>query len=110
MKSILLTLDSSRTYTEPEINECIRAWNARVAPAIETDHVTLRRLLVDHGHLERRADGGTYQVGFPPSPLAFHLEVDDLDVVSTVAAYREAHPPNSRARRQKDCRSPGGTR
>ena len=99
MKSILLTLDSSRTYTEPEINERIRAWNAQVAPAIETDHVTLRRLLVDHGHLERRADGGTYQVGFPPSPLAFDLEVEDLDVVSTVAAYREAHPPDSRARR-----------
>ena len=101
MKSILLTLDSGRTYTEPEINERIRAWNAQVAPAIETDHVTLRRLLVDHGHLERRADGGTYQVGFPPSPLAFDLEVEDLDVVSTVAAYREAHPPSSRARRPK---------
>ena len=61
--------------------------------------MTVRRLLVDHGHLERRADGGTYQVGFPPSPLAFDLEVEDLDVVSTVAAYREAHPPDSRARK-----------
>ena len=101
MKSFLLTLDSSRTYTEPEINERIIAWNVQVAPAIETDYVTLRRLLVDHGHLERRADGGTYQVGFPPSPLAFDLEVDDLDVVATIAAYREAHPPGFRSQRQK---------
>ncbi len=89
MKSILLTLDSARAYTEPEINEQLVAWNRRVAPAIQTDHVTLRRLLVDWGHLERTADGRSYRVGFPPGGVLFELEVEDVDVCATVAAYQE---------------------
>jgi hypothetical protein len=43
MKSITLLLDSDRTYGEPEINELLQAWKREVAPAIATDHVTLRR-------------------------------------------------------------------
>ncbi len=88
-KSILLLLDSGRTYSEREINELLRSWNREVAPSIETDHVTLRRLLVDYGHLERTADGRSYRVGFPAGAVAFDLEVYDVDVRATVAAYRE---------------------
>ena len=43
MKSMLMLLDSARTYTEPEINAAIQGWRSEVAPAIRTDHVTLRR-------------------------------------------------------------------
>jgi hypothetical protein len=89
VQSILLTLDSSRAYSEREINQALRAWKRDVAPAIETDHVTLRRLLVDLGRLERTADGRRYQVGFPPGAVAFDLGVYDLDLRATVAAYRE---------------------
>jgi hypothetical protein len=89
MKSILMLMDSGRTYREPEVNSLLQAWNRDVAPAIKTDHVTVRRLLVDHGHLERTADGRTYRVGFPAHPVAFDLEVDDVDVRATIAAYRE---------------------
>jgi hypothetical protein len=88
-KSIRLLLDSARSYTESEINAELRAWNRDVAPAIETDHVTLRRLLVDYGHLERTADGRAYRIGFPARPSAFALDVDDIDVRATIAAYRE---------------------
>jgi len=59
-----------------------------VAPALETDHVTLRRMLVDYGHLERTADGRAYRVAFPARPTAFALDVDEIDVRATVAAYR----------------------
>jgi hypothetical protein len=88
VQSFLLTLDSSRAYTEREINAALRAWKRDVAPAIETDHVTLRRLLVDLGRLERTADGGRYRVGFPPGAVAFDLDVYDVDLRATVAAYR----------------------
>jgi len=88
-KSIRLLLDSGRSYSEPEINEQLRGWKSDVAPAIDTDHVTLRRLLIDYGHLERRADGTSYRVGFPARPSAFALDVDDIDVRATIAAYRE---------------------
>jgi hypothetical protein len=89
VKSIRLLLDSGRSYTEREINARLQAWKRDVAPAIETDHVTLRRLLVDYGHLERTPDGRAYRVGFPSRPFAFALDVDDVDVRATVTAYRE---------------------
>ena len=88
IKSIRLLLDSGRSYTEPEINERLQMWQSEVAPAIETDHVTLRRLLIDYGHLERTADGRAYRVGFPARPSAFALVVDEIDVRATIAAYR----------------------
>ncbi len=102
MKSILLTLDSGRSYSEAEINELLREWNTDVAPAIQTDYVTLRRLLIDWGHLERTADGRAYRVGFPPGPVAFALEVEDVDVKSTIAAFlAQPRPPRDASRRSK---------
>ena len=89
MKSVVLGLDGAREYREREINERLIAWSREVAPAIQVDHVTLRRLLVDYGHLERTADGSRYRVGFPPGMVAFDLEIFDLDLRATVAAYRE---------------------
>lgn len=90
MKSIVLGLDSARRYSEREINTALRAWSRHVAPAIETDHVTLRRLLVDHGRLERSPDGAVYRVAFPPNAVAFELAVEALDLRAIVSAYREA--------------------
>ncbi len=82
-------LDSGRTYSEREINVLLRAWGRDVAPAISTNHVTLRRLLVDYRLLERSPDGAEYRVGFPPAGTAFELEVEDIDLRATVAAYLE---------------------
>jgi len=89
VQSIVLMLDASRAYSELEINEALRAWRRDVAPAIEIDHVTLRRRLVDIGRLERTPDGATYRVGFPPRAVAFDVEIYDLDLRATIAAYRE---------------------
>jgi hypothetical protein len=103
MKSIRALVDPRRTYREPEINALLQAWQRDVAPAIDVDHVTLRRLLIDYAHLERTADGRGYRLGYPARPLAFSLEVDDVDVRATVAAYREheeARRRESRARRK----------
>jgi hypothetical protein len=99
IESIVVRLDSARVYSEAEINDALKAWLCEVAPAIATDHVTLRRLLVDHGRLERRADGRAYQVGFPARVVAFELDVYDVDVAATVAAYR-AHVEERRKRRR----------
>lgn len=100
MKSILMAMDSAATYGEAEVNEIIQAWNRDVAPAIETDHVTVRRWLIDYGLLERTADGKFYRVGFPPGAVVFELEVEDVDVRATVAAYLDQQ-------RRKPRRSPG---
>jgi len=89
MKSVVMLLDSDRTYTESQINELLQEWSRDVAPAINSDHVTVRRLLVDYGQLERTADGRRYRIGFPPRPMAFDIEVDDIDLRATIAAYRD---------------------
>ena len=99
VKSIVMLLDSERTYSESEINHVLQEWNRDVAPAIDTDHVTVRRLLVDHGHLERTADGRSYRVGFPLRAPAFDLEVDDIDVRATIAAYRDQSKRRTAGRR-----------
>jgi len=82
-----MCMDSSRTYTESQVNRIIQDWNRDIAPAIDTDHVTVRRWLVDYGLLDRSPDGSTYRVGFPPASVVFDLEVDDIDLRATVAAY-----------------------
>ena len=46
------------TYTEDEVNSKIRDRSPFV-----TDHVQLRRYLVDYGMLDRRRDGSAYRVG-----------------------------------------------
>jgi hypothetical protein len=89
MKSLRMCIDPDRRYDESAINDLLQDWNRDVAPAIETDHVTVRRMLVDHGHLERTADGAMYRLGFPARLVAFDLAVDDVDLRATIAAYRE---------------------
>lgn len=108
MKSMVMLLDSGRVYREAEINEVLDEWNRVVAPEIATDHVTLRRLLVDHGLLERTASGSRYRLGFPPRPVAFDLAVDDVDVRATVAAYLEHREERARERRPRKPRRPRG--
>jgi len=99
MQSVVMELDSERSYSEKEINAKLVTWSRDVAPSIEIDHVTLRRLLVDYQRLERTADGAAYRVGFPARTVAFELEVYDLDLRATVAAYRD-HVERRRKRRK----------
>jgi len=101
MKSIVMLLDSAHEYTEPEINDLLIAWKQRIAPAIETDHVMLRRLLVDYGHLERTADGSRYRMGFPASPAIFDFEIDGIDQEAMIAAYREQAARKDRKGRER---------
>jgi hypothetical protein len=87
MKSITLELDEKATYIERQLNEQLKRWLRDVAPAIAVDHVALRRTLVDYGYLERTRDGSAYRVGFPPNAVAFDIEVYDVNLRATVAAY-----------------------
>jgi hypothetical protein len=88
MKSFTLGLDEKAIYGERAINAALKRWLREVAPALDVDHVTLRRWLVDYGHLERTPDGAQYRVGFPPRGLAFDLAVYDVDLRATVQAFQ----------------------
>jgi hypothetical protein len=56
MKSIRMQMDPMADYTEKAINALLERWRSEIAPAIDVDHVTLRRLLVDYGEIERTRD------------------------------------------------------
>ena len=101
IKSFQMELDSTRVYSESAINAQLLRWLREIVPAIETDHVTVRRLLVDFGYLERTADGSRYRVGFPVQPVAFALDVDDLDQRAAVAAHRDTEQRRRAERRHR---------
>jgi hypothetical protein len=46
IKSILMPLENGTEYSEQEINPRLLQWNRELAPEMECDYVTLRRLLV----------------------------------------------------------------
>ena len=83
LKSVALLLTPEAAYSEPEINERLRFWLSAVGVKIETDHVALRRELVDAGLLERRSDGSRYRLGRPTNPpVRFSPEVDTVDILA----------------------------
>ncbi len=71
-----LAFDDGATYTEAEVNERLRAWLADPGAMLETDHVELRRLLVDTRLLDRDGYGRAYvRARVPP---AFSATLDAL--------------------------------
>jgi hypothetical protein len=99
LKSVRMLLDPVAEYSEKQFGAVLQRWRDNVAPEIEIDCVTLRRLLVDYGEVERTRDGAVYRLGFPGRPVAFDLEIDELDLEATVAAYRQGREHRARARR-----------
>jgi hypothetical protein len=81
-KSIALLLVPGKVYSEAEVNQTIRLWLAAVAVRLQTDHVALRRNLVEHGYLVRDPRGAEYRLHEPSgSGIAFDTDVDTVDVL-----------------------------
>src|SRR5262245_56780648 len=99
LKSVILTLNAEQVYYEAAINEALQTWLKQVGFKINTDHVTLRRLLVDDGFLQRERDGSAYRVStthrhsklFDPS-----VETIDVGVVIEDAQIRIAEQKQAR--------------
>ena len=90
LKSAVLMLDRSGSFTEQEINVKLGAWVRNVSQIKELDHVSLRRQLVDTGYLKRDPDGSRYWVAVPgPEPDLFEEAVDGLDIPAVIEALRE---------------------
>ncbi len=82
--AISMTLDAETLYTEVELNDALKGWLAQLAPEANSDHVTLRRALVDYRYLVRDTHGRQYQINpeAPASPLTMAPEVAQVDVRS----------------------------
>lgn len=65
---IILTSASSwarpgETFTHDYVQDRLEHWLAEACPSLSTDHVTLRRTLVDYGYLDRDDSGRSYCLG-----------------------------------------------
>ncbi len=78
------------TYSERDVNERLRAWLAGAGAMLSTDHVELRRWLVDNGVLVRDGYGRAYVLGAPREEIASAMrELAGHDVTSLVRDARE---------------------
>lgn len=99
--SIVLSLATDRTYTEPEVNQALRAWSLGIGQTIDLDYVSLRRYLVDDGYLVRDSAGTTYRVGMEVIAERFEPVIAALDPVALIAAAQERRQQRKR-RYQED--------
>jgi hypothetical protein len=100
-KSMIRYFDPDARYSQKGVDSILKQWIQEIGRKIRVDHVTLRRLLVDDGYLERRPDGARYRVTLT-GPFAFQFapDVDSVDDKALIAqeamaieARRRAHAP-----------------
>ena len=100
-KSMIRYFDPDARYSQKGVDTILKQWIQEIGRKIRVDHVTLRRLLVDDGYLERRPDGARYRVTLL-GPFAYQF-APDVDVVddkmviaqeaTAIEARRRAHAP-----------------
>ena len=92
LKSVAMALDKNKDYAEAEINARLESWLATVGRKLHTDHVTLRRCLVDEGYLTRDPAGKSYRLQANIRADQFEPEIDSIDcadVIDEAIARRE---------------------
>ena len=82
-----------QAYSEREVNETLRGFLAALGAMLATDHVELRRWLIDFHLLERDGFGHAYTTGMPAPEFtvaAAQLVAVDLAALAGEARAREA--------------------
>jgi Uncharacterized protein conserved in bacteria (DUF2087) len=91
--------------TEPQINDHLKRVLQGAAACLGTDHVELRRWLVDAGWLQRDGYGREYRVpawqALQPDLQAVAEPLRGLDVSAWVAGQRQARQAAREARRRE---------
>ena len=95
-------IESGPTLREDEVNRRLRDWLADVGAMVQTDHVELRRWLVDAGYLARDGWGYAYARGPAELDLARQLlgTTDGTALASAVLSTRVAAQSARIARRR----------
>lgn len=96
--STTLNLNLQQSYFEKEINDELRSWISRFGQDLSTDHVTLRRYLVDESLLSRDPSGAIYTLNEQGQFFSFDASIRQLDLGGLVvqatadrAARKHAH-------------------
>lgn len=105
-----LAIPADRVVTERDVNERLVAWLAGPGTMLATDHVELRRWLVDLGLVERDGYGRAYRRTAPPS--AYAAAVEALAAIDPAAVAAQARDEQARVRAERRARhlaKAGGT-
>lgn len=96
-------LPAAEVWSEPELNALLKAQLAGPAEWLDTDHVELRRWLVDAGWLQRDGYGREYRrVVVPPTAhAALAAGLAGVDTAVWAAARRQDHATARAGRRQQ---------
>jgi hypothetical protein len=90
--------------SERDVNEALKARLAGAANFLDTDHVELRRRLVDAGWLARDGFGREYQRvaagALPPTLQPLATAFDGVDTDAVAAATRATHSAERDARQR----------
>ena len=101
-----------RGYSEREVNDLLRGFLDTAGAMLATDHVELRRWLVDNHLLERDGYGRVYTTGTPAAEVAaLAHELAGVDLVSLARAARDgdaARRAERKARWQVGKQAPRG--
>src|SRR5215831_6695100 len=103
------SVSPERVLSEREINVILRDWLDHEGSFIRTDHVELRRLLVDFGLLRRDGFGRSYWRPEPPPEFAtIFRKLESVDVRTAVAQARDdaARERTERAKRRRAAIAP----
>lgn len=101
---------SDRGYSEREVNDLLRAFLAGAGAMLGTDHVELRRWLVDFRVLDRDGFGRVYTTGTcAPAIADFIAQLEGVDLAAVARAKRE-DDATRRAQRKTRWQSVTGTR
>jgi hypothetical protein len=102
LASASLALPGGATLTERDVNECLRGWLAGAGAMLATDHVELRRWLVDLKLVERDGYGRAYRRATPPAAMAAAVAaMAAIDPVATAADARASHARERTERRAR---------
>jgi hypothetical protein len=97
-----LALPGEATLTERDVNDALRAWLAGPGAMLATDHVELRRWLVDAKLVERDGYGRAYRRA--PPPASFAAAVAAMTAIDAAAVAEEARTAHARDRAERRAR------
>ncbi len=99
--SAALAFPSGASFTEKEANEILKRFLAGAGVMVATDHVELRRWMVDAGFLQRSDYGTDYRRGAIPDGLSDAAQQLDFEgIADAVAQARSANELQRESRRQ----------
>jgi len=95
-----LAFDDDKAMSERDVNERLIAWLDTVGAMLASDHVELRRWLVDNGVLARDGYGRVYTRGVPRPEIANAMaSLVGHDLRAIVCDARASHAQRREARK-----------